>query len=288
MNLNQIHLFVRVADTQSFTRAASELGLQRSSVSRSVSAFEADLGVSLFHRSTRSVALTTAGEALYERVAPQLASILNALKDVPELADEPAGPLLITLPQDMGATLFAPIFARFCQRYPKVQLDVRITNRVVDLVAEGFDAAIRPGPLPDSSLKVVVLGVASAGLYAAPNYLSVHGQPTSLDDAFNMDWIAGPIDKVVFGGDSAAAVSSDDFLFVREMVRLGRGIGGLPSFLITDDLASDALVRLPITLELPPLKIQLVMPPSEPAPRKLTVLREFLLEHFRVHPLTGA
>jgi DNA-binding transcriptional LysR family regulator len=154
MDLDLLRFFVTVAETASFSVAARKLGVTKSSVSRGVAALEAALGAQLLHRTTRTVALSTAGSELYQRTAPALAAIRAALGSLPERDEHPSGILRITAPNDLGATLLSEVTVRFLARYPQVKVDVRLTNRKVDLVAEGFDLAVRAatGKLADSSL----------------------------------------------------------------------------------------------------------------------------------------
>ncbi|MEO0324791.1 MAG: LysR family transcriptional regulator, partial [Myxococcota bacterium] len=185
MDLDRLRLFVQVADAGGFSDAARRLGAERSSVSRGVAKLERELGVQLFHRSTRSVALTSAGEALHAKVATHLAALERAIDALPEREEAPSGTLRITAPHDIGASDLSGVIADFVRRFPKVHVDVRVTNRRVDLVAEGFDAALRPGParLPDSSLRATRLSEATGGWYASPRYVARAGSPRTLAEA---------------------------------------------------------------------------------------------------------
>jgi len=177
MDLNLLSLFVAVAETSSFAEAGRKLGLPRSSVSRGVAQLEASLGVPLFHRTTRKVALSTAGAALYERVAPQLAALQRSLGTLPERDERPSGHLRIAAPTDMGVTFLSEALAGFSMRYPTISLDVRLSPRVVDLVAEGFDLALRvsQGKRADSSLVARRLSAVEFGLFASPSYVARRG-----------------------------------------------------------------------------------------------------------------
>ena len=150
IDLNRIRLFVRVAEAGSFTAAARLSALPKSSVSRAVAALERDLAVQLIQRTTRRLLLTEAGRAYYESVSRALSGIDEAAAAVSELQDAPRGPVRITAPADLGQWLLAPILVRFARRYPEVHLEVSLTQRLVDLVHEGFDLALRVGRLADS------------------------------------------------------------------------------------------------------------------------------------------
>ena len=147
--------FVAVADEQSFTKAARRLGIGKGTVSRAISQLEEQLGAELVHRTTRAVALSTAGVALYERVAPHMIALNQAVQKLPERAAVPSGELRMTAPQDIAVVVLPEILTQFARRYPDVRVDLRATNRQVDLVAEGFDLAIRAAPtLKDSTLTI--------------------------------------------------------------------------------------------------------------------------------------
>ena len=133
--------FVAVADEQSFTKAARKLGIGKGTVSRAVALLEAQLGAELVHRTTHAVALSTAGVALYERVAPHVTALNQAVQKLPERAAVPSGELRMTAPQDIATVILPDVLTQFARRYPDVRVDLRASNRHVDLVAEG----LRPG-----------------------------------------------------------------------------------------------------------------------------------------------
>lgn len=290
MDLDLLQLFATVAEASSFSAAAKKLGLPKSSVSRGVARLEAAVGAQLLHRTTRHVALSTAGAALYDRTTPLLASLREALGSLPEREEEPSGELRITAPNDVGASFLAELVARFTARYPGVRVDVRLTNRYVDLVAEGFDLALRAstGKLEDSTLVVRRLSAIELQLFASPTYLARRGAPRALADAAGHEW-------VVFRGargarqlglrETSGRIVGDDFFFIREAVRAGAGIGLLPSFLAQADVASGQLVRvLPRYAERGGAFV-LLHPRAKHLPRKVTVFRDFMLEYLARHPL---
>jgi len=264
--------------------------MQRSSVSRGVAALEIELDVQLFTRSTRHVALTSAGANFYAQIAPQLASLSNAVAEVPERAGEASGELRISTSHDFAAIELPRIVAGFTRRYPRVHIDARITNRVVDLVAEGFDAVLRPrqGQLPDSSLIARKLGDAAANVYASPAYLARSGTPQTPEETTGHDWVVGP------GGTHRGiptpvrqpVVTGNDLLFVYECVKEGLGLGVLPNYMVRDDLITGSLVRVLPRLEQLSFSFFLIHPPLEHYPRKLSVFRDYLVEYFRTQPLS--
>src|SRR5258706_15126102 len=189
MDLNRIRLFVRVAEAGSFTAAARIVGLPKSSVSRGVAALERDLGVRLIQRTTRRLHLTEAGRAYYESVSRALSGVEEAAAAVSELQDAPSGPVRLTAPLDLGLWLLAPSVARFAERYREVRLDVALTQRVVDLVREGVDLALRAGKLADTGLVARPLGLVRAGLFASRRYLKRKGRPHSVRELAEHDCV---------------------------------------------------------------------------------------------------
>jgi DNA-binding transcriptional LysR family regulator len=292
MDLNLLGLFVAVAETGSFSEAARKLGLPKSSVSRGVARLEADVGAQLLHRTTRHVTLSTAGTALYERAAPLLASLKEAVGALPEREETPSGELRLTAPHDMGATFLPAVIARFTARYPSVRVDCRLTNRNVDLVAEGFDLALRAASakLADSSLTVRRLGTLDVQLFASPTYLARRGTPRTPEDLAQHDFVAFRGFK--YSGELGlseknARVLGDDMLFLREAVKAGSGIGLLPTFLAQADVTSGQLARVLPRYTQPSTALVMLYPRTQHVPRKVSAFRDFLLEFLKGRPLSA-
>ena len=180
--LAALRAFVAVAEAQSFSSAARALRIAKSAVSRQVSDLESDLGARLLHRTTRSLSLTEAGRAYFERATRILADLDDANRAVGELQAAPRGRLRISAPMSFGFLHLMPALSDFMARYPDVVVDLAMNDRFVDLVDEGFDVAIRIATLPDSSLIARQLAPARRVICASPNYLSTHGAPRSPND----------------------------------------------------------------------------------------------------------
>jgi len=182
MNLNDVRLFLRVVETNSFTAAADTLGIQKSTISRRIAQLEDDLGVRLLQRSTRKLSLTDEGQELFDRCRP----LVEELEQVPDLVSanqqDPRGKLRITVPTEMGIYMLDEVVAGFLQRYPKLEVDIELSTRVVDLIEEGYDLALRVGDLADSSLIARPISSITLGLYASPGYLEKHGTPETPAD----------------------------------------------------------------------------------------------------------
>jgi LysR family transcriptional regulator for bpeEF and oprC len=182
MDLPAIQCFVKVVQTGSFTRAAEQLHTQKAHVSRVVSQLEAQLGVRLLERSTRALSLTEVGREFFERAVGILASVDDAQRAVQKSQGEPRGTLKLTCGVEFGMMAVSGWINRYLQMHPQVRVDADFTSRVVDIVHEGFDLAIRVGPLADSSLGARKLGELGYGLYASGDYLKRRGAPAQPDD----------------------------------------------------------------------------------------------------------
>lgn len=292
MDLNLLSLFVKVADAPSFASAARQLGVRRSSVSRAVSTLEKTLGVQLFSRTTRAVALTTAGASLYERVSGQLAALHEAAAGLPERENEPSGELRLTAPNDMVATFLPEVIAGFCSLYPRVQVDVRSTSRKVDLVAEGFDVALRVAlqRLRDSTIVALKLSALELELFAAPSYLKRAGTPRTLSETAHHPFVLlrqlqypAPLPK---SRERPRAIG-DDMLFCARAVKAGLGLGLLTTLVAAEDVAAGRLVRLLPKVSICPGALYLVHPPARHVPHKVTAFRDYVVEYLKAHPITG-
>ncbi|PTL81882.1 LysR family transcriptional regulator [Vitiosangium sp. GDMCC 1.1324] len=299
MDLNLVRAFVAVHDTGSFSNAAERLGVPRSTVSRAVATLEESLGVLLFHRTTRKVSTSTAGAALYARMAPSLAALEASLEELPEREEEPSGTLRVTTTVDLGAMVLSEAVTRFTTRYPDTQVEVNLTNAVVDLVRDGFDLALRVSmkkPLRDSSLIARRVGTIVAQLHAAPVYLARRGVPRTPEELRSHDWVAYPgTMQVLLAGPGSTAdvdarprITCNDMFFVREALKAGAGIGAIPSFMADAEVAAGTLVRVMPNWVGQTGAVYLVHPGRKHVPRKVTAFSELLAELLRQRPLSVA
>ena len=182
MELSELNALVKVVQAGSFTRAAEQLGTQKAHLSRLLTRMEARLGVRLIERSTRALSLTEVGREVFERAV----GILGAVDDVERVAQrmlaEPRGVLKLSCGVEFGLIAVGRWVTGYLQRYPQVSVEADYTGRLVDIVHEGFDLAIRVGELSDSRLAARRLGELRHGLYASPDYLSRCGTPLSVDE----------------------------------------------------------------------------------------------------------
>lgn len=295
IDLNLLRTFATVYEAGSFSAAAKRLGVPRSTVSRAITALEAHVGEPLVHRTTRTMAISEAGVQLFDRIAPAIGGLATALADLPRpVDDEPRGLVRVTATADLAAAVLAEAAVRFTARYPQTQVELRLTASVVDLVRDGVDLALRivKRRLPDSALIARRVGALVFQLFAAPSYLARHGTPRATAELAAHDWIGfhgvaptfvAPLRQRGFvpGG----RIVCDDMFIVRELLRRGGGIGGMPSFLADDDLASGALVRVLPRFTMTSAAVYLVHAARRPLPTRVTAFRDLVGELLRQRPL---
>jgi DNA-binding transcriptional LysR family regulator len=288
MDLNRLTVFEAVARTASFTAAARELGLPKSTVSRAIAGLEEELDVQLVVRTTRRVSLNAAGTALYDRIAPLLRQVGAALGEIPEREEQPSGVLRITAPVDLGVLFLAEAVTRYTARHPAVTVELHLTGRVVDLVAEKFDLALRVGErLRDSTLVARKVAAISFRIYASPHYLARRGTPRTDAELAAHDWVVfrgGPQklrpvgSKEVVGVAGRERIVCDDLLFVRDAVRAGAGVGLLPTFMAEPDVLAGGLVRVLPRREQVVGHLHVVTPAAKHVPAKVTAFRDLVVE----------
>ncbi|WP_333794438.1 LysR family transcriptional regulator [Hyphomicrobium sp.] len=183
--LELLAAFVAVADSGSFTEAARKLSRDASVISRRVSQLEEELGVSLFSRTTRRVVLTEVGARYHRRVQGLLEELSVASREASDIAASPQGLLRVSVPVTFGRQWITPLLPPFLASHPHIRLDIRFSDRFVDVVADGFDVAIRVGRLRDSTLTARKIASYRNLLVAAPAYLKAHGKPRTPDDLKN-------------------------------------------------------------------------------------------------------
>lgn len=287
MDLNRVAIFVSVVEHGGFTAAAKALSLPKSSVSRAVALLEQELGARLLRRSTRSIALTEAGRAFHERAADGLASVEEAREAVADLESEIRGSIRVTAAVDGGVWLLAPLIAAFTTRHPKVVVDVLLTSRVLDMVEERIDLALRAGVLRDDTLVAKKLPAIDFALYASGPYLSEHGTPRRTADLAahrcvvfraprgRTTWtLTGPSGPETV--EVAGAVSTDDFAFALESVASGAGIGLLPRF-VAERGGRGRIERILSRHIAPGAPVHLVYPAGRFLPLRVAALRDFLV-----------
>ncbi len=293
-SLEDVLAFVRVVETGGFSRAAERLGLSKSIVSRRVARLEADLGVRLLNRTTRGIAPTEAGLEFKTRCAEILIE-LEAARDAVTCRERAvAGTLRLAVPLSFGIARLAPAIAAFASDHPRLSIDLSVSDRFADLVAEGFDAAIRIGVLPDTSLVTRRLGSVQTFVVASRAYLEKHGAPEKPQALASHECL------IYSGGSRDTSRESWQFrsgrkwLNIRPQARFradngevlraaalaGLGIAALPDFLIDEALTRGTLVRLLESYPMPEAGIHLLRPGGGAAPARLSALSDHLVEWF--------
>lgn len=286
MDLNAFAIFAKVVQSGSFTAAAVELEMPKSTVSRKVAALEEELGARLLQRTTRRLSLTEVGETFLRHVERVLAEVEEARFAVTAMQDVPRGLLRVTAPLSFG--FLGPIVASFIERYPLVQVELVCTDRVVDLVQEGYDVGVRAGRLADSTLVARGLGSLKSFLVASPAFLKRHGTPNTPEDLERFD-------SLVFGssndrahvrltrGEASVAVRVtprlvvNDYDFLEASTLAGLGIAVIPVFRSITDLRAKRLVRVLPEWTSPEFPLQAVYPSS----RFLSPKANAFLDHLR-------
>jgi len=289
LDLGLLKIFVAVAEHASFSKAALSLGITKGTTSRGVARLEEIVGAELLHRDTRRVSMSTAGVALFERTAPHLAALSSAVHDLPERQEEASGQLRISSSYDFGVTMLPAIIANFALRFPKVTFDVRVTNDVTNLVAEGFDLSIRAAArgLRDSTLTARRLGTAELRFYGSPRYLALRGEPREYGDPTHQWVVFGPSTKL-FKPRPGTAIRfvSDDLIFIRALLLADAGIGVLPPFVAQEDVQAGKLVQvMPSQTLRAPGAFFLLYPTHGQTSRKVTAFRDFLVNSLKAKPL---
>jgi DNA-binding transcriptional LysR family regulator len=288
MDYNDLALFTRVVERGSFSDAARTEGLPKSSVTRSIARLEKELGVRLIQRTTRQRGVTDAGRELYERVRNAVGALEEAADAIREQGKDPRGVVRVTAPGDAALMGLPEALGAFGKKYPSIHIEMVLTSRVVDLVAEGIDLAIRAGRLADSTLVARKVGATNGGLFASAAYLDQRGRPKKVSELAEHDCVlfrgrAGHSTWLLEGPkgpesvEVTGAVSADDFGFVVRTVEAGMGIAQLPLFV--GNKCGARLERVLPKYVFGGAPIHVVMPSASFVPARVTVVRDFLVEH---------
>ena len=288
----EMRVFTAVVDAGSFVAAADALGMSKAAVSRYVSELEQRLRVRLLHRTTRKLSLTAEGELFLARCREILAGIEESEAELSTRRDTASGQLKVSVPVSFGIRHLAPLWSEFMQAHPRVTLDVQLADRIMDLVDEGFDLAVRIARLPDSSLVSRKLAATRLVLCASPHYLRARGTPQHPTELANHDLIGYSLlaqgDQWQFTGpDGAVSVrvrprfwSNNGDTCVAASLR-GAGLQLQPTFLIARELADGQLVEVLPEFRSVELGIYAVYPSRKFVLPKVRALVEFLAERLK-------
>jgi DNA-binding transcriptional LysR family regulator len=286
-DLNDIAVFVKVAQFESFSRAARAIGMPVSTVSRKVSALEAELGVTLLQRTTRKLALTSQGRDYFNQCSEPLNLLFDAERVLTQTQRKPEGSLKISVPVILGQEPFLEFVSDFMKSYPGIKIDLFVTNLYLDLIEENIDVGIRFGALKDSTLIVKKLGAQIRYVVAAPAYLKGRKSPAKPEDLrFHQCVLVSEKNNeaewdLVSGRKHAKVrvsgpISSRDFQSVSTFVYRGHGIGLLPSTYCNEKIKKGELIRLLPEWASPRLDVHAVYPTRNFIPSRLHVFLEAL------------
>jgi DNA-binding transcriptional LysR family regulator len=271
-SFGDIELFVALARTRSYTEAAKLIGMPTSTLSRRISQFERALGLQLFVRTTRQVSLTETARQYLSRCELILQAARDAQEELLGLAKNPSGVLRISLEADVGSALVAPAVVEFRGRYPGVVVDLDLSPRRVDLVAEGFDLAVRLGSLPNSSLIVRQIAALEVGLYASPAYLHKRGEPDKPADLLEHarlhllhehdsgEWRLRSGRRRAVIERAGAIVSANNMTMMRVLLRKGLGIGLMDDVMGGEDVKAGLLRRVLPEWSVPSVEVSILTP----------------------------
>jgi DNA-binding transcriptional LysR family regulator len=275
--------------------AAAVLGLSKAAVSRQVSDLEARLGVRLLQRTTRRLSMTREGELYFARCTELIAAVDDADAELGAGGGEPTGVVRINAPQTFGVLYLAPLWSQFVKLHPKVGLDIVLSDRIVDLVEEGFDVAVRISSLPPSSLVTRKLASTRMVVCASPDYLRQHGAPMTPRDLSRHDVIAyslwsakdhwqfeGPQGSVGVRIEPRIHTNSGDTC--RRAALDGQGVILQPDFIVASDLRNGTLVEVLTNFHSIQLGIHVVYPSRKHLPLKVRRLIDFLVKAFETPP----
>jgi len=291
---DEINAFAAVADARSFTKAARRLGVSSAQVSKLVARLENRLGARLLNRTTRDVSLTDTGRAYLER-ARTLLEDFDALEGLVRDQDGPRGLLKVSAPMSFGSSQLTPALLDFAVAYPEVALEVSQTDRIVNLVEEGFDVAIRIGQLPDSSLIARRLAPVRIVTLASPAYLQRAGTPLEPQDLAQHEAIIDTNMREPFvwtygqGGDAHQVRVHGRLRFAGAdacvaAARRGLGVASTPAFAAAPDLREGRLVPLLCAYEPQLIHIHAVYPHARHLAAKVRAFVDFLAERYSGEP----
>ncbi len=298
MDLPALQAFVTVVKAGSFTRAADTLRTHKAHLSRVVSQLEHALGARLLERTTRSLSLTEVGREFHERALAILSAVDDARLTVQQAQGTPRGTLRLTCGVEFGMLAVGGWINAYLARYPEMKVDADITGRLVDVVHEGFDLAIRVGTLPDSTLAARRLGSLSYALYAAPDYLKRRGTPRSPEELAGHDLLVfasgGTRSSWLLGNGSstqrvplAPRFRASNSFSIRDAAAAGLGIAGLPR-LVGDPMVAQGTLRIVLKAWSPPeVPVHAVFASARFLAPKVRAFVELAVERFG-NPPTGA
>jgi len=286
-----VAVFVGVVNAGSFTAAARALGHSTSYVSKEVTRLEKRLGSRLLNRTTRTISLTDAGRAYYERCSQIVIDAENAERSINQLQDRPRGLLRINAPASFGSKYLLDIFPQFMHAYPEVKLEVEFNDRLIDVVAEGYDVVIRVGEIKDTNLVARKFTSSRAVFVASPSYLRRKGRPKTVEELTKHDCIAysllpAPRQWDLYKDGVRSSITVDPRAMCNSaeievaMVKQGVGITRLPLFVCEQEVASGDLQIILDSYDQMQLDVFLVYPHRQYLTAKVRAFVDFVVNAF--------
>jgi DNA-binding transcriptional LysR family regulator len=294
MDIEDLRTFVEVADAGGVSAAARRLGVSKSIVSRRLFRLEEELGAQLLARTTRGAALTEAGVAFRDHAA-RVGAEIDAAREIIRPTGELTGRLRVAMPLTFGPTHLAPLLAQLASRHPRLHIHSSYSDRFVDLIAEGFDCAIRVGLLQDSNMVARRVGAIHAKLLASPDYIKAHGAPAAPDEiALHQALMQGTEAWQFVDGDKVVTVNpqgrykADNGIALAAAAAAGLGIAWLPDCVTDPYVASGGLVPIMERYPPPSAGVYVIRPPGQHPSRKVRVMAELLIECLAQDPRLAA
>lgn len=292
-DLNEMAIFVRVVEFGSFTGAAKALGLPKSTVSRKITQLEERLGVRLIQRTTRSLSLTDTGSAYHAHCARILSDIEEANIAVTQMQSTPTGTLRITAPVLFGSTVLSGLIAEYMDLYPQVNIDLVLSDQIIDLVQDGIDVAFRVGHLEDSSLIGRYLGDVKAIMCASAEYIAQHGKPTHPDQIADHQVISatswtqwslkGP-EKQEINVNIKPRLKVNDLSSLYTLTLSGAGIAALPVLIAASAIKSQNLIPVLCDWPFEAHPIHTLYASNRHLSAKVRSFVDFVIERVRPNP----
>jgi DNA-binding transcriptional LysR family regulator len=295
---DNMRVFAKVVESASFTAAAARLGISASMVSQHVKELEERLGARLLNRTTRKVSLTETGRAYYERCARLLADLEETEQAVSDMHAAPRGELRINATPSFGILQLAPAIADFTARFPGISVELMLSERLVDLVAEGFDVAVRVEEPPDSSLIARQLAPCRMVVCGAPRYFEKHGTPRTPADlaihncltvavtglSYYRTWHLTAADGTALNISPIGNLRTNSGAVLKVAALAGHGLVCLPTYLVGDALQSGRLVTVLDDYTAPPLALRALYPHNRHLSAKVRAFVDFLAARFEQEP----
>lgn len=291
VNLNDLAIFVEIADKGSFIQAAQSLGLPKTTVSRRIHSLEHSLGFALFYRTTRQVKLTAEGQSYLEACAPALKSLEAAHHHLKSEQIAPRGRLRVVSSFVIGNDLLGPIWGGFHKLYPEIQLEIRLENHYLDLLEQEVDLALRVGPLADSSFLARKLAVFQYLLCASPDYLKHQGKPLLPEDLQHHRCLLTTSSRQAVKWEFEKADGQQTHVLLhsqfrcnhlalsQQLAREGLGITLLPDFMIRKDLAAGRLAPVMTDWRCVPRTLYAVYPRQHYTPQSVKLFVDYLQQN---------